>query len=293
VFAAPSARSLLNAGLVAGLAALAVSMYAGIATGLAVEWTSSPDASYGWILAAVALLLAWRRRRLLVVAAGVRASLGALVLLTFGLACYLVGLLGADIFLTRISMVPVLAGGVWFVAGRAAARALAVPFFFLLIAVPLPALVVNAITLPLQLVASRIAEGLLAVGGVPVFRDGNILELRSMSLEVAEACSGLRSLISLAAISCLVAWATEHSLARRVLVVAASLPIAIALNAVRIAATGFACEVWGREATSPGWHEFTGWLTFVVAVAVLVQFQRLLPTSRASQRGLVSEMVSA
>ena len=155
-----------------------------------------------------------------------------------------------------------------------AARIVAVPIVFVLIAIPLPALVVNAITLPLQLVASRIAEYLLVAGGVPVFRDGNVLELRSTTLEVAQACSGLRSLISLSAVACVVAWAGERSWLRRAVVMAAAIPIAVVLNGVRVAATGVACDTWGPYMAKGGWHELAGWITFALAVGALLLFQR-------------------
>ncbi len=190
---------------------------------------------------------------------------------------YLIGTVGADVFLSRISLVLVVAGLMWYLAGAAAARVAAAPVVFLLIAIPLPALLVNAVTLPLQLVASRIAENLLILTGVPVFRDGNVLELRSTTLEVAQACSGLRSLISLSAIACLVAWAAERTWPRRFVVIAAALPIAVVLNGVRVAATGVACETWGRQMAAGGWHELAGWITFAAAIGTLLLFQRILP----------------
>ena len=276
------------------LALLFAVVYGTTAKGLALEWASSPDASYGAILAVVAFGLAWRRRHLVRAAATTASgSRPGLALLAAGLLLYLVGTLGADIFLTRFSLVVTLAGSIWFVAGRSAARTLAAPLCFLALAVPLPALVVNTITLPLQLVASQLAEGMLSLARVPVFRDGNILELRSTSLEVAEACSGLRSLISLGAIGCLIAWATERALWRRLAIIAAAVPVAIAFNGLRIAFTGIACETWGRHMARGGWHEFSGWVTFVVAVYALVLFQRLLPRRRSPQSGLAPEMVSA
>jgi exosortase len=251
-------------------------LYAGVLSGLVAEWASSPDASYGIVLASVALLVAWRRRDALVDAidpAGAAAP-GAAVL-SIGLACYLAGQLGADLFLTRISFLLVVTGAVWFLAGRRALRSLTAPLVFLALAVPLPSLVAGALTLPLQLTASRVAEASLTTMGVAVFRDGNVLELPSTALEVAEACSGLRSIISLAAISVLLAW-TEPTLLRRIAIVALSLPVAIVMNGFRIAATGVACETWGPKAASGSWHTFSGWITFVVSVAVLMQLQRLM-----------------
>lgn len=129
--------------------------------------------------------------------------------------------------------------------------------------------------MPLQLIASQLAERLLVVAGFPVFRDGNILELRSTTLEVAQACSGLRSLISLTAVACVIAWASDRP-SMRALIILAATPIAVALNGIRIAATGMACETWGRHMASGGWHELTGWLTFTGGLGLLLALQRML-----------------
>jgi exosortase len=251
-------------------------LYAGIGSGLVAEWVSSPDASYGIVLAAVAVLVAWRRRDALAQAVdpAAAAAPGAAVMAA-GLAIYLAGQLGADLFLTRISFVVVVSGALWFLAGWRALRTVAAPLVFLALAVPLPSLVASAVTLPLQLTASRVAEASLTTMGVAVFRDGNVLELPSTALEVAEACSGLRSIISLAATSVLLAW-MDPSLPRRLAIVALSVPVAVVMNGLRIAATGLACEAWGPKAASGSWHTFSGWVTFVASVYVLVQLQRMI-----------------
>jgi len=269
-------------------------LYGATLAALAAEWLSSADASYGLVVMAVAILVAWQRR-----AAFARArasaeshSLGLGVVIA-GLVLYLAGVLGADIFITRLSFVCVVVGAIWFLAGGAATRVMAAPLLFLLIAIPLPALIVNAVTLPLQLVASRLAEGLLAAVNVPVFRDGNLLVLPSATLEVEQACSGLRSLISLGAIAVVLAWATERSAARRIPIVAAAVPIAIAANGLRIAATGLAVDAWGPRAASGGWHTLTGWLTFVLAVAALIGFQRALDAIITRRREPIAGAVAA
>jgi exosortase len=280
-------RAAATIGVGGGLGALVVWLYASTLLGLGSEWLSSPDSSYGLVLAVIAALTFWNRRRL-IVASAVQPSglLPGLVLLAGGLMAFLIGRFGADVFVTRVSFVIVAAGLVWTIGGTTTARICAAPLALLFIAVPLPALVVNAVTMPMQLAASHVAEWMLAALHIPVFRDGNVLELQSTSLEVAEACSGLRSLISLTAIGCLVAWATERRVVRRIAVIAAAPPIALAFNAVRIAATGIACETWGPQAAKGGWHTFAGWLTFVVAVAALVRVQRLLPRRTDGQRRL-------
>ena len=268
----------MTAGVLVGLSI--AWLYAGTLAGLAAEWMSSADASYGVVLAVVALAVMWHRRHSFAQAFDpVTPAVPALAVLLSGLCLYLIGQLGADVFFTRVSFMVVVTGVVWFLAGWRALRVIAAPLAFLLAAVPLPALVVNAITLPLQLTASRIAEAMLTTAGVPVFRDGNMLDLPSTTLEVAEACSGLRSIVSLAAIGGLLAW-TETSWTRRSAIVGASLPVAIVMNGLRIAATGLACERWSSRAASGPWHTFSGWVTFLVAVFVLAQLPRALSRSK-------------
>jgi exosortase len=246
-------------------------LYGSTWKGLGAEWASSPDSSYGLVLAAVAIAVFLHRRRMIAKVADSRTppAAGALVFCG-GLAIYLVGIFGADVFLTRVSAIVVIAGLVRLLAGSRALRVALAPLTFLLIAVPLPALIVNAVTLPLQLVASRIAETSMMAAGVPVYRDGNLLALPSVTLEVADACSGLRSLISLVAIAAVVAWAEHRTAGRRVAVIASAVPIAIVMNGLRIAVTGVACEWWSPRAAAGGWHTFEGWITFVASVGALL-----------------------
>jgi exosortase len=264
--------------ITAGVVLLAIAcVYAGVTKGLVTEWVSSPDASYGIVLAGVAAYTIAQRRRALAaaIAPASRPAIGFTLLLA-GILFFLVGQLGADVFLTRLSLPLILAGAVGFLAGSRALRTVAAPLAFFAIAIPLPALVVNAITLPLQFIASRIAEATLTAATVPVYRDGNVLTLPSTTLEVAEACSGLRSIVSLVAIGLLIAWVAETPFIRRVAIVAAAVPIAIVMNGFRVAVTGIASETFGPRAASGGWHTFTGWITFVASFAILVAFQRLV-----------------
>ena len=251
-------------------------MYGQTVAALATEWMSSPEASYGLILAATSLVVAIRRwPAFLAQSTADGRGLVALGLATAGALLYTVGQLGSDLFLTRVSLVVLLAGAVWALSGSLAARTMAAPLVFLLIAIPLPTLVVNEVTLPLQLAASRVAEGVLQAIAIPVYRDGNLLALPSGTLQVAEACSGLRSAVSLGAVGVLLAWATEPTLGRRVLIVALTLPIAVVMNGFRVAATGVFVEAAGRP---PGadLHAFMGWVTFLVAIAALMTLQRLI-----------------
>jgi exosortase len=256
------------------------------------EWLTSADASYGAALVAVACTLAWRRRAMFL--SSLRPHSPAIIgipALAFGLMLFLVGIIGADVFVTRVSFVFVVAGAMCFLAGPAATRVMAVPLFFVLLAIPLPTLVVTALTLPLQGVASRIAETTLVFSGVSVVRDGNLLRLPSATLEVAEACSGLRSLVSLGALAVLFSWAADLSWPKRAVMVAAAVPIAVAVNGLRIALTGMACEVWGRAAAADPWHTVAGWLTFIASMLLLLFVRYLLGTARSSSGELSAAMV--
>ncbi|MEO8225630.1 MAG: exosortase/archaeosortase family protein [Gammaproteobacteria bacterium] len=270
------------------LGASVIWLYAGVTRALLVEWFTSPDASYGLILGGVVAALVWRRRRLITVAASSpMASAAAVFIVGFGLALYLAGLFAADLYTTRASFVVVAAGLLWFLGGAGALRVMAAPLFFLLLAVPIPQLVVNTITLPLQLVASRLAEMALTSGGVPVFREGNVLELPSVTLEIVEACSGLRSAVSLISVAALLAWATGGSAGRRLFLIAAAIPIAVFMNGMRVAATGAASETWGVGMTVGTWHTATGWATFVLSLAALLATERWLSRTPAALRPAV------
>ena len=252
-------------------------VYHATLAGLVTEWMSSPESSYGLILAGTAIVVAFQRRSQFAAASTAEGrGLAGLSLAASGAFLFIVGQLGADLFLTRVSFVLLASGALWSLVGGRAMRIMAAPLAFLLIAIPLPTLVVNEITLPLQLAASQVAETTLAMASVPVFRDGNLLVLPSATLQVAEACSGLRSAVSLGAVGALLAWATEPTAVRRVLLVAATLPIAVVTNGLRVAATGAFTETVG---TPPGseLHGFMGWVTFLISIAVLTGLQRLRP----------------
>jgi exosortase len=267
-------------------------VYRSTLTALAAEWMSSPEASYGLILAATAIVVAVRRWPVFLTQSTAEGrGLAGLGLAASGAALHAVGQLGADVFLTRVSFVVLLAGAVWAVAGWRALRIMAAPLAFLLIAVPLPTLVVNQATLPLQLAASRVAEVVLSLMAIPVYRDGNLLTLPSATLQVAEACSGLRSAVSLGAVGVLLAWATEPTLPRRGLLVAMTLPIAVFMNGLRVAATGVYTEAMGH-APGADLHGFMGWVTFLAAVTALMAIQRAA-LARHAEPSATSEVALA
>ena len=261
------------------LGAAVLWLYRGALSSLVHQWASDDNYSHGFFVAPLALYFAWERREALA-RASVRSGPGGAVLLAFSLALWMAGLLGAELFLTRVSLVGVIAGLVWFVWGRAYLRVLAFPIAFLLLMIPLPAIIFNQIAFPLQLLASRVGETAIAAVGIPVLREGNVLQLPGRTLEVAEACSGIRSLVSLLMVAIVLGYFTERPSGARVLIACAAIPIAIVANAVRVAGTGIASEWIGPAASEGFFHAFSGWLMFVVAFVALLGVQRFIRSAR-------------
>jgi exosortase len=265
-------RSVVASALVC-LAILGV--YLPVLSSLVRQWASDENYSHGFIIVPFALYFAWRKRRALA-AAPVEPGIGGLAVVALSLLVLLAGLAGAELFLTRMSMIGFLVGAILFVGGWRQVRVLAFPLAFLLLMVPLPAIIFNQIAFPLQLLASRAGEAALTLGGVPVLREGNVLELATTKLEVAQACSGIRSLISLLTLGILLGKLSEQPMMMRVLLAVLTVPVAIAANAARVAGTGFAANWIGPEAAEGFFHAFSGWLVFVAAFALLLGAQRLI-----------------
>jgi exosortase len=152
------------------------------------------------------------------------------------------------------------------------------------LSVPLPAIVLNQITFPLQLLASRVGETVIAAAGVPVLREGNVLVLAATTLEVAEACSGIRSLVSLVTLAVVTAYFRGGTTAGGVGLVLLAVPIAVIANAARVAGTGLAAHFWGQGAAEGFFHTFSGWLVFIVAAALLMLSERVITWVERSRR---------
>jgi exosortase len=186
-----------------------------------------------------------------------------------GLFVLLLGTFGADLFLQRTSFVLLVAGLVWTLLGRAMLGQVKFVLFVLLLAIPLPTILFNQITFPLQILASKFASALLPLAGVPVLREGNVIQLPTMQLEVAEACSGIRSLMSLFTVAVVYGYFLERKSWRRVVLALASVPIAVAANGARIFGTGLLVQYWDPQKAMGFFHEFSGWLMFMVSLACL------------------------
>jgi exosortase len=257
------------------LAVLIGILYMGVLVHLGGDWLHDPDYSHGFLVPLFSAYIVWRNRRALG-RLPVRPSWWGLAGIAGALAILVIGKLGAELFLTRSSLVLLLGGVVLYFLGWRWLRAMLFPLAFLFLMIPFPALIYDQISLPLQFFASHVASSLLALVGVPVLRDGNIIHLPAMTLEVAEACSGIRSLMSLVALAIIYGYLLEPSIWRRVALVVAAVPIAVIANAVRIMGTGLLVEYWTPEMGTGFFHAFSGWLVFLMALFLLFAFHGVL-----------------
>jgi exosortase len=254
-------------------------LYGGALSSLVSQWASDDDYSHGFFVIPLAAFFAWERRAALARAES-RPGIEGLLLLGVSLLAFVAGVLGAELFLTRASLVGVAAGAVLFVWGRQHFRILLFPLAFLLFMIPLPAIVFNQIAFPLQLLASRLGETAIAAAGIPVLREGNVLQLPNITLEVVEACSGIRSLVSLLMLGVLLGYFAEPRPPGRAIIALAAIPIAIVANAARVAGTGLTSHWAGPAAAEGFFHTFSGWIVFIIALIGLIIVQRIVARVR-------------
>jgi exosortase len=242
-------------------------LYADVLLDLASEWWTESEASYGMLVPPTALYIAYLRRHI-TLANPARQDLRGLALIAAACVVFLGGKLAAEFFLTRISVVPLLAGLTWTFWGLDRLRSLAFPFVLLGTMVPLPTIVYNVLAAPLQLFASSMATNFAQALGISIYRDGNIIQLANTSLGVEEACSGLHSLPALVVGSLLLGFLEAASVPRRILLLALSVPLAIGVNVLRVTGTAVLADYWPDVALG-FYHAFSSWLVFLAGFGML------------------------
>ena len=265
-------EQLLAAGLVlSGL----VLVYWSVINGLVDAWSTDDNYSHGFFIVPLAAYFAWERRRVFA-AMPVRPSYLGLVVVAGSMAMLIGGLLGAELFLSRTSLIGALAGSILFLFGWQRLRVLLFPLAFLLLMVPLPAIIFNKIAFPLQLLASNVGESTINSLDIPILREGNVLILANTTLEVAEACSGIRSLVSLFTLGIVFGYFVDRRPWVRAAIALSALPVAILANGLRVASAGVAAHYFGPAGVEGLFHEFSGWVVFIVAFVMMLGFQRLV-----------------
>ncbi len=238
------------------------------------QWIDDADMGHGFFVPLVSGYLVWTRRDE-VLAASQQRNYWGLVIMLLAAVQYVLGHLAAELFINRTSIILSLVGVVVFVGSWRLLKVLAFPLGLLLFMVPIPSVIYNRITFPLQIFASRVAEFTLLLVGIPVLRDGNVLELAENRLSVVEACSGIRSLLSLTFFSLIYGYFMEKAVWIRVAILAGTIPIAIAANSFRVSMTGILYE-YKREWAEGFFHSAEGLVIFLFALALLLGLHRFI-----------------
>jgi exosortase len=267
---------------IAWFGALLALSYAPVLAHLVRQWNNDPDMSHGFFVPLVFALIVWQRREELA-AIKPRPSWWGLVLVLYGTAQLFIATLGAELFLERTAFVITAFGIVLTLGGPLLLRKMLFPLFLLFFMVPIPAVLYNQITFPMQLLASRLAGEGLTWLGLPVLREGNILELPEQRLSVVEACSGIRSLLTLAFLSLVYGHFFEKRNLVRVLLFVATAPIAIVANASRVTLTGVISE-WRPELAEGFFHTAQGWVIFMASLGMLIVLHQLLSRLPADRK---------
>lgn len=241
---------------------------------MAREWWTDPTWSQGMLIPPLALYIAWVHRRHTLSHLAIPDRRG-LAVTTFACITFVLGKLASEFFLLRLASVILLAGIVWTFWGLPRLRTLAIPILLLATMVPLPGIVYNSVAAPLQLFVSDIATRFAQNLGVSVFRDGNIIQLANVSLGVADACSGISSLSALTVGSILLGYLFCTRIVCRIALFIVAIPLAIAINVVRVAGTAVLAD-HDRELAMGLYHSFSGWFVFVIGFWLLYFLARIL-----------------
>ncbi len=263
------------------LAACFVILYFSVMQRLVSDWIHMPDFSHGFLIPIVSAYFVYEKRKQLSTLS-LSGSWTGLALLLLGVVLLLLGNLATEYFTMRFSILVVLGGMVLFLLGKEWFKNLLFPIVFLVLMIPIPSVLLDRVTFPMQIFASKVAAKSLYLIGIPVLREGNVILLANTSLEVAEACSGIRSLISLLALAVVFAYFSQKTPLKRILLVLSTFPIAIIANAARGTGTGILAHHYGDKVAQGFFHGFSGWILFVVAFVCLFIVGSLLSKVKKS-----------
>jgi len=269
-----AAASRVSWRLVAWFGGLLILCYAPILYRMAVQWATDENMGHGFFVPLVAGYIAWRRRDALTFDPR-QGNLWGLATVILAALLSLVATLGAELFTARFSFIIALFGVILYLGGLRWLKVLLFPLGLLLFMIPIPAIIYAQLTLHLQILASQLGEMLITLMGIPVLRAGNTLQLPSQTLDIAEACSGIRSLLSLMFLSLVFAYFMDKKVWMRWALLAATIPIAIGANGIRVALTGLLSEI-DTKLASGMYHETEGYIVFVVALVALFLTHRLI-----------------
>jgi len=278
----PPAPRAISWAAIGWFGALLIAAYYPILARLVHQWSYDDDFSHGFFVPPVALFIAWQRREEILKIPFKPAWWGLAVLVWAVVQAY-VGWLSAELFLQRTAFIISLTGMLLVMGGTALVRILVFPLLLLFFMVPIPALIFNYITFPLQIFASQMAEFCLDLLGIPVFREGNILELASQKLSVAEACSGIRSLLTLTFLSLVYSYFFDNKVWMRWFLLFATIPIAILANSGRVTITGILSET-NPELAEGFFHSLEGLVISGIAICMMIVVHKMVNWLRGARQ---------
>lgn len=232
------------------------------------DWFGHSDNSHAILVPFISLFFIWQRKNELQ-STPFDGSAWGVIILGASLLVYIASYGGGLAFPARVAMVASLFGLVWFCFGIGFIRILVFPICFLLFMVPVPSSLLSFVSMPLQLMATQISASLIGGCSIPVYREGNMLYFVETQLEVAEACSGIRSIVSLTMLSLVFCYLSREGWLRKVLLVAVAIPIAFLANIVRVTGTGVLAHFYGDRVARGFLHEFSGFVIFAFGFALL------------------------
>jgi exosortase len=243
-------------------------LYHRVILDLAHDWIVDENYSHGFLIPLVSGYMIWRRRKRIRGLPGGSCGAG-LVLILGGLLLFMAAGIAAEYFTQRLSLLIVIGGLVLYLGGRRVARETAFPLIYLLFMIPVPYVIYYSVSFPLELLASRLTVAVVGLLDIPIVRSGNILQLESTTLQVVDACSGLRSLISLSALAAAMAYLTQRRVVSGIILFLASVPVAIGANVLRLTITAILASLYGEQVAQGFLHQFSGILVFAFAIICL------------------------
>ncbi len=235
---------------------------------LVLDWFQDSNYSHGILIPFVSGYFLWQKRQELS-ATPVSIENRGLFFVVGGMALFVLGNGAAEYFTLRVSLIVTFFGLVYYLFGQQILRKVWFELAFLIFMVPIPYVIYYTATFPMQLLASKTTAYILNGIGMAVYRQGNIIHIEGFSLEVAEACSGMRSLISLLALGAIFARLTQKRLPAQILLFLSTIPIAIASNVIRVLITSLIAYTVTHNVTEEPMHTLMGLLVFVVAFVLL------------------------
>lgn len=254
---------------------LASLTYVSVIPDMVLQWKDDANYSHGFLVPLIAGYFVYLRRKELA-ETPVEPWGPGLAVVAVGVLQLVAGRLASEFFTMRLSLVVVLAGIVLYLLGKGVFKVLLLPLAYLLFMIPLPYILYDAVAFPLKLFVTKVSVQALQFLEITVLREGNILVFPSVTLEVADACSGVRSLVSLLAVSTACAFLVDLSPLRRAVLMSSAIPIALVTNVIRVIITGILAQYWGKAAAEGFFHECAGMSVFVIALVLIAGVVALL-----------------